>query len=275
MLLPQFYLKLNKDDSWRMDRPHFHEDVEFLLPVSCGDEMFVENDVYPLQPGVMFVMPDATLHKTLAHSSYERYVLHISTPVLSRLSTSQTNFLEQINKAEYIIQLGDSTSYFIELLQKLERAHESHGNGFGEDLEQVILLMTFLIEALSLTNKRKKSEKSIGLESHSLQIDQVLSYLQEHMSEKITLDLIADRFYVSKFHLSHCFKRATGFSIMEYLISSRILKARQLLREGMRVQDVGEAVGFQSNEHFIRTFSAITGTSPKQYTRHFSQSDKR
>ena len=108
-----------------------------------------------------------------------------------------------------------------------------------------------------------------------MQIDQVLSYLQEHLSEKMTLDIIANNFYISKYHLSHCFKLTTGFSIMEYLISIRILKARQLLREGMRVQDVGEAVGFQSNEHFIRTFTSLTGTSPKKYTRPFLESDKR
>ena len=143
MLLPQFYLKFNKDNSWHMDRPHFHEDVEFLLPVSSGDEIFVENDIYPLTPGVMFVLPDATLHKTLASNPYERYVLHVPTQVLSRLSTTQTDFLKQIRKSEYIIQLGEKTPYYIQLLQRLERAHESCGNGFGEDMEQFLLFHDF------------------------------------------------------------------------------------------------------------------------------------
>ena len=49
-----FYLKLSQDDSWNMDRPHFHESVEFLLPLSHGGQMFVENQVYDLTPGTMF-----------------------------------------------------------------------------------------------------------------------------------------------------------------------------------------------------------------------------
>lgn len=272
--LPHFYLKLNKDNSWHMDRPHFHEDVEFLIPVTSGDEMFVENNVYPLQPGVMFIMPDATLHKTLATSSYERYVLHVPTQVLAELSTPQTDFLERINKAEHMIYLGDNASYFIGLLQQMERAHENHGNQFGEDMEQYLLLITFLLKALSLSIARPSPHRTAAKGSNSIQINQVLDYLQTHMSEKLALDDIAGSFYISKYHLSHCFKLATGFSVMEYLINIRIIKARQLLRDGMRVQDAGEAVGFQSNEHFIRTFSSITGASPKKYTRRFLESDK-
>lgn len=77
-----FYLKLSQDDSWYMDRPHFHESVEFLLPVSHGGQMFVENQVYDLAPATMFILPDATLHKTLGNEDgeccpYERYVLHV------------------------------------------------------------------------------------------------------------------------------------------------------------------------------------------------------
>lgn len=274
MKLPHFYLKLNKDNSWHMDRPHFHEDVEFLIPVTSGDELFVENNVYPLQPGVMFIMPDATLHKTLASSSYERYVLHVPTQVLADLSTPQTDFLERVNKAEHVVYLGDNASYFVELLQQLEHAHEYHGKQFGEDMDQYMILMTFLLKALSLSISRPSQQKPAAKENNSAQINQVLTYLQDHMSEKLTLDDIAGSFYISKYHLSHCFKLATGFSVMEYLINIRIIKARQLLREGVRVQDAGEAVGFQSNEHFIRTFSSITGTSPKKYTRRFMESDK-
>ena len=47
-----------------------------------------------------------------------------------------------------------------------------------------------------------------------------------------------------------------------------------LLQDGQRVQAAGEAVGFQSNEHFIRTFTALTGLPPKQYAKRFSQGER-
>lgn len=173
-----------------------------------------------------------------------------------------------------MVELGDKASYFLELLKKLEYYQNNEEKKFGDDMEQVILLITFLIQALQLAKENDKPSMPVISECNSLQINKVLLYLKEHMAEKLTLDDIAANFYISKYHLSHCFKLATGFSIMEYLINTRILKACQLLREGVHVQDAGEAVGFQSNGHFIRTFSTFTGISPKQYTRRFMESDK-
>ena len=61
---------------------------------------------------------------------------------------------------------------------------------------------------------------------------------------------------------------------MDYVINCRILKARSLLRNGMRVQEVGENVGFRNNEHFIRTFKKLTGTPPKRYAMMYKDSDQ-
>lgn len=94
------------------------------------------------------------------------------------------------------------------------------------------------------------------------------------MAEPLTLDIIASNCFINKYHLCHSFKAVTGFSVMEYIIHCRVLKARELLRKGMRVQEVGETVGFRNNEHFIRTFGALTGTSPKRYAKEYLAGDK-
>ena len=69
------------------------------------------------------------------------------------------------------------------------------------------------------------------------------------------------------------FKSATGFSVMEYIIYSRVLRARQLLKEGISVQQAGEMSGFSDNSHFIRTFGHLTGTSPGRYAREYLNSN--
>ena len=144
------------------------------------------------------------------------------------------------------------------------------------------LLSEFLVEALSTAPRKEEAANALSVEQHmlsptregTLRIDLVLAYLQEHMAEKLTLDQVAAEFYISKYYLSHCFKAATGFSVGQYLINTRILEARRMLQDGGRVAQVGEAVGFHSNEHFIRTFTKLTGISPKQYARQFSGVDK-
>ena len=243
--------------------------------------MFVENQVYALRPSSLFILPDATLHKTLASEPYERYVLHVPLNTLRLLSTPQTDLYQRVVESSRMVELGENYETLLSLLRRLDRSQEEADGAFGADIRQMNLLGEFLVEALSAAPRTAgvvamKAEQRVMPASRegTLRIDQVLSFLQEHMAEKLTLDQIAAEFYISKYYLSHCFKAATGFSVGQYLINTRILEARRMLQDGGRVAQVGEAVGFHSNEHFIRTFTKLTGISPKQYARQFSGVDK-
>ena len=90
---PKYQVKLNRDDNWHMDRPHFHEDIEILLSLSDGGDFFIENELYPLSWGELFLIGDATLHKSFSRQSYRRYVLHIAPSTLEELSMPQIDFL--------------------------------------------------------------------------------------------------------------------------------------------------------------------------------------
>jgi len=92
-----------------------------------------------------------------------------------------------------------------------------------------------------------------------------LQFIQLHLAENLSLDRLSEEFYLNKYHLGQLFKRATGFTINEYVIHRRILRARELLKRKLPVQQVGEAVGFRNNSHFIRTFKKLLGVPPKQY----------
>ena len=107
-----------------------------------------------------------------------------------------------------------------------------------------------------------------------LRIAPILDYIQENMTESLTLDQISSKFFISKHYLCRIFKSATGFSVMEYIIQSRVLRARQLLQEGVSVQQAGELSGFSDNSHFIRTFGHLTGVTPGRYAKEYQSSDQ-
>ena len=107
-----------------------------------------------------------------------------------------------------------------------------------------------------------------------LRVAPILDYIRNNLSEPLTLDQIANQFYISKHYLCRIFKSATGFSVMEYIIYSRVLRARQLLKEGVSVQQAGEMSGFSDNSHYIRTLGHLTGTSPGRYAREYQTSDQ-
>ena len=99
-----------------------------------------------------------------------------------------------------------------------------------------------------------------------LKMTEVKKYLDEHYTEKIALDNLAEHFFISKFYLSKIFRETYGTTVNNYLISKRITRAKQLLRfTDMTVDEVGAAVGMGDANYFSRMFRKVEGISPREY----------
>ncbi|MBS4986536.1 MAG: response regulator [Hungatella hathewayi] len=106
------------------------------------------------------------------------------------------------------------------------------------------------------------SEKTAG----SFLVKNALRYMEEHYRERITLAEVADKIYVSQWHLSKLLNRHTGNSFSELLNHIRIEKAKELLKDpSKRIGDVSEDVGFLDVAHFSRVFKKQEGISANEY----------
>lgn len=95
---------------------------------------------------------------------------------------------------------------------------------------------------------------------------QVRSYLEEHFTEKITLDELSSRFYINKFYLTRIFKEQFGLSINAYLQQLRITRAKQLLRfTDQSIEAIGMECGIGDANYFARLFKKIEGISPGEF----------
>ena len=268
-----FHLQLKQNETWNMSRLHFHDHFELLLPLTSPGNIFVNDQVYPLQRGTLYLIGENTLHRTMSTGQHARYVLHISRKSLTRLSTAQTDFTRLMQDNFRRAALSDPE---LEQLTEAFRSLEENKNdgSFGSDMRQMIALIHLLLQVSPLLNAATAGESIQSIQNKDfLRISPILDYIQEHLSQPLSLDQIASQFYLSKHYLCRIFKAATGFSVMEYIIYSRILKARQLLQEGVSVQQAGELSGFSDNSHFIRTFGHLTGTSPGRYAKEYQASD--
>lgn len=267
----EFHLQLNHNETWNMSRLHFHDHYELLLPLTSPGNIFVNDQVYPLRRGTLYLIGENTLHRTMATGFHARYVLHISRKALTELSTPQTDFTQLTRDAFRRAALNsDQMTEMIELFQGLER--NKNDGSFGSDIHQMVALLNLLIRVAPTLNASTAGESIRNKDF--LRVAPILDYIRDNLSEPLTLDQIAGQFYISKHYLCRIFKSATGFSVMEYIIYSRVLKARQLLQDGVSVQQAGEMSGFSDNSHFIRTFGHLTGTSPGRYAKEYQSSDQ-
>lgn len=267
----EFHLQLNHNDTWNMSRLHFHDHYELLLPLTSPGNIFVNDQVYPLRRGTLYLIGENTLHRTMATGFHARYVLHISRKALTELSTPQTDFtqLAQDNFRRAVLN-GEQMTELIELFQALER-NKSDGS-FGSDVRQTVALLNLLLCVAPTLNAATAGESIHNKDF--LRVAPILDYIRDNLAEPLSLDQIASQFYISKHYLCRIFKSATGFSVMEYIIYSRVLRARQLLQDGVSVQQAGEMSGFSDNSHFIRTFGHLTGLTPGKYAKEYQSGDQ-
>lgn len=115
-----------------------------------------------------------------------------------------------------------------------------------------------LFELLLAPTAHEKREQS--------PIDKTIIYIRAHVGEPITLESLAAQVNLSPFYFSHLFKRQTGFSPQEYVINTRIERAKALLlRTGKSISEIADEVGYSSSGALINLFSKRVGESPGQY----------
>ena len=95
-------------------------------------------------------------------------------------------------------------------------------------------------------------------------------YIEQHYSEKITVELLAGLTYISSSSLSHKFKSEMGVSPIDYLLEVRLQKAQNMMRrKNVSLTDVAESCGFSSLSHFSKYFTSKMGMTPTEYIKHY------
>ena len=266
----EFHVRLKQNDSWSMSRLHFHDSYELMLPLTSSGSIFVRDQIYPLQRGHLYLISENTLHRTIANGFHSRYVVHVGHRTLTELSTQQTDFVRLLREPFRCVSL--ETAQFEQLSALFRTLTDTQNDGgFGSDLRQTMNLLELLLATAQILDL---SPADAAIQNKEFaRINPILDYIQDNLAEPLSLERIANQFFISKHYLCRIFKSATGFSVMDYIIRSRVLRARQLLQEGVSVQQAGEQSGFADNSHFIRTFGSLTGTSPGRYAREYQNSE--
>lgn len=97
-------------------------------------------------------------------------------------------------------------------------------------------------------------------------IQQIKNFLDENFQKKISLDMIADEFFISKYHMSREFKKAYGITIANYIIAKRITYAKELVRfTDMQIENIGRQCGIEDNSYFNKVFRKFEGMTASDY----------
>ena len=246
---------------------HHHDFFEIYFLLGGEVSFRVEGRSYTLKPGDMLLINPQELHQALIDRDtiYERMVLWIDRGYLAELSIDGMDLAACFDTKlpTHTNRLRPNKTQRAELQALLEKmAGEFYGNGVGRSQYAQGLLMQFLVEVnrLALTEEEQPATaKETDL------VDQVLSYIGAHYTENISLESLANTFYVSKYHLSHEFSKRVGTGIYRYIMFRRLMHARELLENGTQPGDAYGQCGFGDYANFYRSFKSFYGVSPRDY----------
>ncbi len=101
-----------------------------------------------------------------------------------------------------------------------------------------------------------------------MQMGRLLSYMEEHYHEPVTIRQLTKVAGMSESALMRSFRRMVNHSPMDYLIRLRVARACDLLQHGdMRVTEVAYECGFNDSNYFSRQFRRVMGQTPREYRR--------
>ena len=263
------------------EEQEFHTDPHFSIlfimtpNVMChvGDKSWK----VPIHSILLFNNMD--LHKLTLKTAerFERYSVSFKPEYIEALSTKETDLLEcfflRPFSIPYILPLTDGQTR--ECLFHLERVlscrEDTVKQEYGYDLHVKFVIGELLIFINRLYRKYHGISSNSATASYRL-IYSVINHIHSHLSDDLSLENLSSAFYINKYYLCNLFKVVTGTSPNQYIISCRIMKAKELLAQNLPVDSVCNIVGYKNLSHFSRIFKQHTGLSPKQYAK-FKQAD--
>lgn len=136
---------------------------------------------------------------------------------------------------------------------------------FGAELFQNGLLQMFAVLTVRACIRADLSHAHMN--RHKLMLEEVFLYIQEHLTEDLSLERLEKHFFISHEHISREFKRQTGQTVHAYIVKMRLEQCCRLIQQGYPMTEVYKMGGFGGYNHFFRAFKKEFGVTPGQYAR--------
>ena len=241
---------------------HFHEFDKLVILLSGSVDYQVESSSYELKPWDVLLVKHHTIHKAEIDRSlpYERIIIYLDHRYFENIMP-EAKLVDCFDLADRHGRhlLKASPEQLAELKSDIER-YESvkDDERFGAFAMGEAMMIQLLIHVSRLSKVEPGNRDS----KYDPKIQQVLSYINENYRAELSVDALAEKVFLSKYHFMRLFKAQTGNTVYAYVRQKRLMHAARLIREGMPAQKAAVESGFGDYSSFHRAFKESFGTSP-------------
>ena len=240
---------------------HFHDFDKLVLLMSGRVEYLVENERYELRPGTVLLVKHHTIHKAVIdqREPYERVILYLDRQYFDR-TMPEARLMDCFEQADrsghWLLAPNEEQRQEIrETLAAYERA--AADSRFGSQAMRDTWIIQLLVQIGRLNAAQARTERSIDPK-----IRETLSYINENLTRGLSVEELAERVFLSRYHFMRLFKEQTGSTVHAYVRQKRLLCAARLIREGVPANKAALDSGFGDYSAFHRAFKESFGISP-------------
>lgn len=245
---------------------HYHDFEKITIFLAGQVRYQVEGKAYDLRPYDIVLVGHGEIHRLLVNPavSYERIVIYIAPAFMASYKTAAYDlsacFARARAKESSVIRPAAETGALLDAMQRLEQSLVTAG--YAQELYNKVLFLEFLV----LLNREARGDR-LGYLYPPVGNDKVLQllhYLNDHLKEDLSIERLAQTFYLSPHYLMRLFKKETGVTIGQYLAGQRLHYARELILAGQSRQEACFACGYRDYSTFYRAYRAAFGESPRE-----------
>lgn len=254
-------------DSERKDFSYHYHDFNKILIFLSGDVTYsIEGRSYDLEPNDIVFVNAGEVHRPVIHSAaaYERIIIYVSPSFLSSYQEDTYDlglcFKQAHERQSHVLRVNSFRGSSLgNVTERLEQS--LHDSDYANELYHDLLFLEFMIQL-----NRAAIHHNIDYISNSSSNEKILAvldYINGHLTEELTVDGIAEKFFLSRYYLMHTFKEETGYTLGGYLSTKRLKLARELIRNGTPITEACYACGFKNYSTFSRAYKKSFGSAPR------------
>ena len=240
---------------------HFHDGYELLYIANGGGFCFVEGEKYEFASGDMIIINPNELHSIEMYAKSERWFISFLPSYLSEFIDAQYNpslhlqfrkiGTQNCISAEIVKEFGLDIG-----MKNIKNLYFSKHPGKETLIKANLLVILDGIDQIIKKDTSKSSQRKLT---------EIISYINNHFTENITVESLANHFFCSKSQLSHMFSKSMGIPLKNYITHKRIIYAKELMATDKKLVDIAYEVGFNDYSAFCRAFKNTLHLTPFQY----------
>lgn len=247
------YREIGKDPLYKTW--HAADEHMIIYMYSDGGSIVCSEKIYPIKKGALCFIGAGTYHYTMPDvpETYERSKLFLAPEPFKKI-LNLFPFNGKFNESLIYAQID---ALHMEDLENLFKELKENGKKNSELLAvSCCIKLLYYLDQYSL-------ERSIAA---SGPIEKSIEYINNNIFYDIGIEDICAASHMSKYHFCRLFKQKTGSTVMNYILKTRIILAKNmLLKDRLSVSEISSRCGFSSPSYFCRVFKESTGKTPLEY----------